>query len=178
MVGPSVEECRRTALPGEEEVHAYGTGVKARSGTGGWATKIRLYRERLIDGPWKKSLGAVDRLERLEAGRTQGPDVTVSGLLNTGPAGAMVKPATVVWGMDDLALDARICLDGMGDYMVGEKSQVVQLHGVGHWTPVNDGGREVLVEVIAWALGDRTDNLSTALARKQGWEYVKVVVEK
>ncbi|KAF1816068.1 putative alpha/beta hydrolase [Eremomyces bilateralis CBS 781.70] len=178
-VGPGEAEC--VVVEGGHPTHTYGPDVKARARTGGWATRIRLYREGLFSGPWEKSLETMWKLEQLEEARTRSSSAggSCGGLFNTGPVGALMQSSTVVWGMEDPALDSRLNLEGMGDYMSAKGSQVVQVKGVGHWTPIEEGCREVLVEVVAWAVGgEKRGKLSEVLSSKSRMDHVKVAIEK
>ena len=66
-------------------------------------------------------------------------------------------PATVLFGMKDPALDPRVVLDGIEAYFAPgsqggrqDKSHVLKMAKCGHWSPVEEEGREVLGSVLKW----------------------------
>ena len=168
-IGPGVEECDRGGGGGGVEDGsgmAYGELVRRRATEGAWSTQIRYYREGLLTGPWTKSLETMLSLRNLEQSALSGSGSKLGGsgggrrrrrsssgaaLFDTGPKGMLRAPTTVVWGSRDQALDMRIAVAGMRDYLV-RGSQVVMVEGVGHWTPVDERGAGVFEGVLGWTL--------------------------
>jgi pimeloyl-ACP methyl ester carboxylesterase len=70
--------------------------------------------------------------------------------------------STIVWGQKDIALDQRICLDGMGDYLVDD-SQIILLPRTGHWTPVEPESRAALVKAVEWAAQGEKGEVGAAI---------------
>lgn len=146
----------------------YPPSVAQRARSGGWSTKIRLYREGLATQPWHKTPSTLQALQHLSQQRGTAP-ARPSGAdaLAQGPPGALLAPTTVVWGARDVALDGRIALDGVRDYLCAG-GQVVLLARCGHWVPCDGAGVGVLEEAVRWAaeggeagaLGERVERFA------------------
>ena len=122
---------------------------------------IRYYREGLATQPWNKDLESILKLSDIadfnKYKRRRASVGSVSQL-----AGCLGVPVTVVFGTKDVALDTRIMLEGLDDYMTGG-SQIIRLP-VGHWVPHEGDGPKVLATVVTWALEDeRSETLGQAL---------------
>lgn len=113
------------------------------------------------------------------------PSSKYNATSNEAPAkeidGALKAPTTVIWGNEDQALDARIMVDGIDQYM-GTGSQVVVLESVGHWVPAEEAGGKAVVKVVEAVLEGRLQKgglegkLEEALGLGEGrW---RVVVSK
>lgn len=76
------------------------------------------------------------------------------------PPGACHSPVSVVWGAEDPALDSRIMLEGMKDYLVAPASHVIMLPNVGHWVPTNATGSRAVAEVLTWALEGEKESVA------------------
>lgn len=144
--------------PTRLEAKRYGdSACKRYEKWGGFAEAIRYYREGLATRPWEKNLDTIIRLSDLAEHNTKirkrKPLTATSAL-----PGALGASVTVVFGAKDPALDTRIVLEGLDDYMA-RGSQIVQLP-LGHWVPKEGEGPLVMATVIEWALGDeRTETL-------------------
>lgn len=58
----------------------------------------------------------------------------------------------MIFGMEDPALDPRICVDGLAEFVQPDsrgKGVLVRLKGVGHWSPVHAVGWRVVERVFA-----------------------------
>jgi pimeloyl-ACP methyl ester carboxylesterase len=96
------------------------------------------------------------------------------GVFDEGPQGSLKAPSTIVWGLDDLALDSRICVDGLAEYLPHHSQVVILPHG-GHFTPMQRDSRILLEKVILWALGDAENNkLSAALQASESEAKITV----
>ncbi|KZF22210.1 putative alpha/beta hydrolase [Xylona heveae TC161] len=151
-LGPSKMEVASATPVGER----YPPSVTARLRSGPWPEQIRLYREGLAWGTWEKSLETLGILFNLDDGRRPSSG---AGLFEEGPLGSLKAPATIIMGERDLAMEPRIALDGIGDYLF-RRSQVIILPKNGHWVPIEDKGGALLEQVIQWAGTSRQEKLS------------------
>ncbi|KAJ5130914.1 uncharacterized protein N7515_006953 [Penicillium bovifimosum] len=105
--------------------------------------------------PWSKSVETVASLHSIASG-TQRVS-SGAGLFDEGPPGAFKAKTTIFWGKEDIALDPRICLDGISDFLV-QGSQIVLLPRTGHWTPVERESSAALIKAVEWtAQGEKGD---------------------
>lgn len=137
--GPGVEEC--TTVTGEGERYGLSVLERARQG-GGWEEKVRLYREGLATGAWDRPRFDSDL-----------------GVPNDDGGDRLQTPVVVLFGLQDLALDPRICLDGIEEFFAaGEKtasiprSYVVRVPEGGHWLMLEEKGREAVEGVLDWCV--------------------------
>jgi hypothetical protein len=154
--GPGVYEC----ISMTEAQESYPASVRNRSASGGFTEKIRYYREGLFSDPWVKSLETLAALYEIDGGRRLSSG---AGLFEDEPKGALKAKTTIVWGLWDAALDQRMALQGIGDYLP-RGSQVIVLPRTGHWTPNPGAGREALETVIEWAAGGEKGDLRQMVA--------------
>jgi hypothetical protein len=113
------------------------------------------YRDGAAVAPWSKSIETVASLHSIASG-TQRVS-SGAGLFDEGPPGAFKANTTIFWGKEDIALDPRICLDGISDFLV-QGSQVVLLPRTGHWTPVERESSAALIKAVEWAAqGEKGD---------------------
>ncbi|TKA80483.1 hypothetical protein B0A55_02312 [Friedmanniomyces simplex] len=148
--GPSSAECTSR----NRKDKTYSAAVLARATTsppGNWLQRIRLYREGLTSGKWTLA-------PELQRYRPAAEDEEET----------FKCPVTVLFGLQDPALDPRVVLDGVERYFTGatkvatrdgghEKqgtstasdegaSHIVRLHGCGHWSllenPIGSGTLE------------------------------------
>ncbi|KAI1838272.1 hypothetical protein DTO006G1_4649 [Penicillium roqueforti] len=119
------------------------------------------YRDRAATASWTKSIETVASLHSISSGKRLSS--SGAGLFDEGPPGALKASATIFWGKDDIALDQRICLDGMGDYLA-QGSHIVLLPRTGHWTPVERESGAALVKTIEWAAQGEETDIGTAIA--------------
>lgn len=149
--GPGAYECTSTTKAQE----SYPASVRKRSATGGFTEKIRYYREGLFGEAWVKTLETLAALYEIDGGRRSSSG---AGLFEDEPKGSLKAKTTIVWGLLDSAIDQRMALQGIGDYLP-RGSQVVVLPRTGHWTPNPGVGREALEKVVEWAAGGEKGDL-------------------
>jgi hypothetical protein len=137
--GPTVHERAKTTPPGD------------------WNQRFRLYREGLILDPWtlaevhaKHAVGTIKAESADESSGTQSHrrlDV---------PASQRFKyPVTVLFGIDDEALDHRIVVDSLDDFFMRKEdgpnfgpSKIKKMVKCGHWSPMTDIGTATLIEEL------------------------------
>jgi len=141
-LGPSIEQCN-TSSRGP----VYGASVRERAlrfPEGDWDERIRLYREGLLTGRWR--LGETLR------------DYAVAD-----PTSSRRKfqcPASIVFGKNDPALYYRICVEGVEEHFqpaekhLGSQSHVQLIEDCGHWSPLEEKGREVIMDHLERLLAD------------------------
>ena len=158
--GPSEAE----ATSRNPEGQTYGPAVLRRAKAdppGDWLQRIRIYREGLANRSWKPCEAVLPYIPTKEA-----PNPARK-------AGKLRYPTTIVFGLDDLAFDIRIALDGIEDYFVsqdefgGRRSHVVRLKGQGHWFFTQPQGAVVLERVL-FSFLEKSDggSLESDLARE------------
>lgn len=118
------------------------------------------YRDGAATAPWVKSIETVASLHGIASG-TQRMS-SGAGLFDAGPPGAFKANTTIFWGKEDIALDPRICLDGLSDYLV-QGSQVVLLPRTGHWTPIERESGAALIKAVEWAAQGEHGNIETIM---------------
>lgn len=153
-----------SAGPGAAQTNAgqYPEGVRRRVADHGMSEKIRIYREGLFGGVWEKSIETVVALSEIPASRFRVGSGSSDNFLDSGPPGRLKAPATILYGGNDLGFDRRLALDGISDYL-GRKSQVVFMEEPGHWLPCEEESREVLKDIVQWAMGDESSPLKQEL---------------
>lgn len=186
-IGPSASECHPAGVSKATDLEpnfSYPKTVAQRTSTSGWPSKLRIYRDGLFLSPWSKSLETLFALSDLEQ-REQMQNSphsphrpSTAGLFESGPPGALLSPATIVYGMKDPAFEPKLGLEGMGDYVV-KGSQVVVLDKGGHWLPVEKEGIEIIEEVLVWSLEGEKEPLKVKLADscEQFGKGVRLVVD-
>jgi hypothetical protein len=160
--GPSLVECQQICESGKSGSGLYGSTVLARAKKyppGDWDQRIRLYREGLATSPWtltselQSQYGIPSRRCRADSSN----------------AGSMC-PMTIVFGMQELALDPRIVLDGTERYFakadaagnrpaggrdgVEVQSHIVRLKNCGHWSLLEPSGERALEAILVSLLGE------------------------
>ncbi len=150
---------------------SYPEAVRRRSPSGGFTEKIRYYREGLFSDRWVKSLETLAALYALEETRRSSSG---AGLFDQ-PKGSLQAKTTILWGMLDQAVDHRIALQGIGEYLP-KGSQVVVLPRTGHWTPTQDAGRKAFEKVIEWAAGEEKGSLGHMVS--EVYEGARVSIDK
>lgn len=124
--GPSSLEC---ALPNTDS-RRYGPSVLARSKTnppGDWDQRVRLYEDGLLRDQWTPSFSGY----RATGGQPKG----------------FRCPVKVIFGMQDVALDPRVVIDGIEKYFqenAAGEDQIVRLPGCGHWSVLEEEGVKAL----------------------------------
>ena len=103
---------------GEKSSSGYGQSVLARSKNHGMGEKIRYYQDGLLTTPWEKSLETIVALSELQDSSSP---KTGLALFDEGPPGSIKVPATVIYGKYDVALERRLALEGISDYLTRGK---------------------------------------------------------
>lgn len=155
-MGPSVAESKTKTANGD----SYPDTLQDERAFAHIIHMANYYRHRASTGRWTKSIETVASLHSItpSAGRAS----SGAGLFNEGPPGALKASTTVFWGKEDIALDPRICLDGMGDFLV-QGSQVVLLPRTGHWTPIEVESRAALIKAVEWTVQGEKGDIGAAL---------------
>ncbi|TKA70146.1 hypothetical protein B0A55_06528 [Friedmanniomyces simplex] len=173
--GPGSAECTSR----DHKNSTYSAAVLSRATTsppGNWLQRIRLYREGLTSGKW-----------------TLAPELQRYRPAPEGEGETFKCPVTVLFGLQDPALDPRVVLDGVERYFTGatkvatgdgshEKqgtstasdagaSHIVRLYGCGHWSlledPIGSGTLEkTLVCLLSETNGADSGSLEEVLARR------------
>ncbi|KAJ5582001.1 hypothetical protein N7535_000621 [Penicillium sp. DV-2018c] len=112
--------------------------------------------------PWTKSVETIASLHSIAPGKQRAS--SGAGLLDEGPPGAFKAKTTIFWGKEDIALDPRICLDGISDFLV-RGSQVVLLPRTGHWTPVERESSAALIKAVEWAVQGEKEDIGAVLRK-------------
>ena len=155
-MGPSAAESDTKTPSGD----AYPASINERA----FAHVLHMaayYRDRASVARWDKSLETVASLHSISSGKRLAS--SGAGLFDEGPPGALKASTTIFWGKDDIALDQRICLDGMGDYLV-QGSQIVLLPRTGHWTPVERESGAALIKAVEWAAQGEEGDIGTVIS--------------
>jgi hypothetical protein len=118
------------------------------------------YRDRAATARWVKSAETVASLHSIASGKRLAS--TGGGLFDEGPPGTLKASTTIFWGKDDIALDQRICLDGMGDYLV-HGSHIILLPRTGHWTPIERESGAALIKAVEWAAQGENGDIGTVI---------------
>jgi hypothetical protein len=120
------------------------------------------YRDRAATARWVKSIETVASLHDIASEKRMASSGSGAGLFDEGPPGALKASTTILWGKDDIALDPRICIDGMGDYLA-QGSQIVLLPRTGHWTPLERESGAALVKTIEWSARGEKEDIETVI---------------
>lgn len=172
--GPSLVECKGTVPNGANSGEIfYGASVLARARSkppGGWNQRIRFYHEGLAQGPWKL--------------RPELEDFGIKQVRHEGDCRLQKFrcPATIIFGLQDAALDPRLALNGTEKYFAGcqdkenvtRDSHVIRLQSCGHWSFLEPMGADALEATLLWLLNsDASCDLPsryTSLTRSAGLE--------
>lgn len=155
-MGPSIAESKTKTSSGD----SYPATLQNERAFAHVIHMANYYRHGASVARWTKSLETVASLHSItpSAGRAS----SGAGLFNEGPPGSLKASTTIFWGKEDPALDPRICLDGMGDFLV-QGSQVVLLPRTGHWTPMETESRAALIKAVEWAVQGEKGAIGAAL---------------
>jgi hypothetical protein len=168
-LGPGAAECK-TATENQEQ---YPASVKQRQLSGNFADMVSYYRHGAATDSWHKSLETISALHGLGGGE---PRRTSSGLgLFDGPRGSLRANATILWGIQDKALDTHLALEGISDYLV-HGSQVVILPRTAHFTLTEKEGRAAFAKAVEWAVGGERGNVEAAIEKV--YPGINVMVRK
>lgn len=137
-LGPGVHECGGH----DHAVPTYGRSVIARAAYAPnrtWDERIGLYKNGLIRTPWTR------RIRSKKGQASTGIEPIDEGQIRC--------HTTVVFGLKDEALDHRIAVDGMSDFISPQangdcKGQVITMESVGHWSPLHPLGSRIIEEVL------------------------------
>lgn len=135
-LGPTVAECED-----RRDKEYYGLSVLTRALAQPdkiWDERIRLYRDGLMGKRW----------------RDIPTHVLPSGTTGRVDESKIRCKTTVVFGLEDQALDPRLVVDGIQDHVWlrnGFKGRVVEMEDIGHWSPLNPKCIEVVEKVISGA---------------------------
>lgn len=157
-MGPSLAESKSRNESGEN----YPTEIDYNHEFPKILDMASYYRQGAAAATWHKSLETITSLHSIAGENELRRTSSGAGIFDEGLPGAFKAPVTVIWGQNDLALDRRICLDGIADYMV-KNSQVIMLPHSGHWTPIEKESRAAMEAAIQWALGGEKGNVETAV---------------
>ena len=130
-----------------EDAKLYSTSVMGRAMTsppGDWDRRIRLYKEDLFAGRWRT------------ASKWRAYEKETADFPQDRKESARFRcPVTVIYGMQDLALDPRITLDGIERVFFetdeadgGQSSRFIRLPNCGHWSLLEPEGEAVLQSVL------------------------------
>lgn len=146
-LGPSLEQETTETSTSEK----YSKDVVKQSDAEKYVSMTNYYRHGTSTDRWEKSLETITGLYSISDGGEIRRKSSHAGVFDEGPEGSLKAKATVVWGMEDVALNAHINLDGIADYL-SRDSQVVTLPNAGHHTPIEKGSMVALQKVIEWAV--------------------------
>jgi len=146
---------------------SYDNSVRLRAAdpNGRFFESIRLYREGLTSGVWEQSSEIKDARALLTSNSSSLASDRESTLSASQPQGGLKVPLTMLWCIEDVALDHHICVDGIEDY-VCEDSIIVKFKGekgrkIGHWVPVT--APDELARAIEWVSNGKQGELTKAL---------------
>lgn len=157
-MGPSVAESKTKTANGD----SYPATLQNERAFAHVIHMANYYRHGAEVARWTKSIETVASLHSITSGA--GRASSGAGLFDEGPPGALKANTTIFWGKQDVALDPRICLDGMSDFLV-QGSQVVLLPRTGHWTPVETESRAALIKAVEWTVQGEKGDIGTALEK-------------
>lgn len=152
-MGPSKAESHTKTPSGDP----YPTTIKYEREFANVMNMAGYYRDGAAKSYWQKSIETITGLHGLAGAHELRRTSSGAGLFDEDTPGVLRASSTVIWGKQDIALDPVICLDGMGDYLVGG-SQVVLLPQSGHFTPIEKASRAALEKTVEWAVqGEKGD---------------------
>lgn len=127
---------------------------------------IKLYREGLASGIWEQSKEVKDARMLLPTSSSPFVEGKSNTLAATRPQGALRVPLTLLWCIEDVALNHRICVDGVEDYL-HDDSMAIKFKGkegrkIGHWTPIT--ASKELAQTVTWVAQGKQGDLSKELA--------------
>ena len=156
--------------------YSYGQSVSTRASnkSGAWTQRIRLYREGLGTARWTPNSAT----EAYFVGSGKGANGAAQR------RGQFNYPLTIIFGLDDLAFDIRVVLNGIEDFFLlakkaatqEQRSHVVRLPGQSHWFFGQKNGARIVEETLLYLLDRRggdmrkseRNSLENALAERAG----------
>ena len=158
-LGPSAREFKTRTPSGE----GYPASVGRNQHTA-FGQRKNYYTQGAFASKWEKSLETITGLYRLMHGTQFRRTSSGAGLFEGGPEGYLAANSTIIWGKADHALEPRLCLDGVSDYLV-ENSQVVILPRAGHFTPIDRESRLVLAKAAIWAATGEKEDIGSVIEK-------------
>ncbi|KAL1971117.1 hypothetical protein VTN77DRAFT_68 [Rasamsonia byssochlamydoides] len=157
-LGPSAEECET-----ENSDHdRYPESVIKQRGSGNFVNMASYYRHGTAVASWSKSVESIATLHGLSRGSDVRRMSSRAAVFDDGPKGSLKANATILWALQDVALERQLCLDGIGDYLV-HNSQVITLPRSGHFTPIEQESRVALEKAIEWAVGGEKEDIGSII---------------
>jgi pimeloyl-ACP methyl ester carboxylesterase len=142
---------------GDATSDRYSKSVAKQGDSEKYVSMTNYYRHGTSAGRWNKSVETIAALYSIGRGSEIGRKSSHSGVFDEGPEGSLKSNATIVWGMDDNAIDPQLGLDGIADYL-NKGSQVVILPRAQHHTIVEKEGRIAVQKIVEWAVaGEQGD---------------------
>ncbi|KAH8692847.1 putative alpha/beta hydrolase [Talaromyces proteolyticus] len=157
-LGPSAAECATETFDHE----TYPKGIIKQQFSEKFINMVSYYRHGTSVGRWNKSIETITALHSLGGGDDLGRRSSRAGVFDDGPKGALRAKATVVWALNDHALDQRLNLDGIGDYLV-HNSQVISLPRSGHFTPIERESGVALQKIVEWAVAGEKEDVNSVV---------------
>ncbi|KAJ5996845.1 hypothetical protein N7499_006842 [Penicillium canescens] len=170
-MGPSVAEFKSKTASGD----TYPATLENERAFAHVMHMAGYYRDHASVARWEKSIETVASLHSISSGSEMRRSSSGAGLFDEGPTGALKASSTIFWGQQDIALDQRICLDGMADFLVND-SQIVLLPRTGHWTPVEPESRAALIKVVEWAAHGEQGDVGAVI--QKSYPGAKVTVRR
>lgn len=156
-MGPSLAETKTQTADG----HTYPTTTKYDIDLGNILHPASYYRDGAGLGRWHKSIETVASLHGIAGGNVLRRTSSGAGLFDEAP-GVLNASSTIFWGEKDMALERKICVDGMKDFLV-QGSQVVMLPESGHWTPIEEESRKALLAAVHWSIQGEKEDIEVAV---------------
>lgn len=137
--GPSEAEATSKTPKGQ----TYGPSVVARaksSPSNAWLQRIRIYREGLGRDSW-----SANNITKEFVSQSQ---------RQVGKEGVFKYPMTIIFGLDDLAFNLDIVLEGLEQFfpaktaVPGQGSQILRLPGQSHWFFTQARGAEIVEKAL------------------------------
>ncbi|KXT11053.1 hypothetical protein AC579_1971 [Pseudocercospora musae] len=135
--GPSLEAASEPGATGR----SYGKSVIERARTwppGDWDGRIRLYAEGLLREVWTQPFSGACKPQSAETKTLH-----------------FKCPVNIIFGLQDIALDPRIVVDGIEKYFVSNdamadptQEKIIRLPDCGHWSMIEEGGVRALDKVL------------------------------
>lgn len=157
-LGPSTEELKTRTADGQ----GYPASISEQRTVSNFMHMASYYRHDTALARWQKSVETIADLHNIQHGKHLRRASSGTGLFDEGPKGALKASATIVWGKADIALDPRLSLVGIGDYLV-QNSQVVELPRSGHFTPLEKESLAALEKAVEWAVQGEREELGAVI---------------
>lgn len=156
-LGPSLKQETTETLDSER----YSKDVAKQSDAEKFVSMTNYYRQGAATGRWEKSIETITGLYSISDGGEIRRKSSHGGVFDEGPEGSLKAKATIIWGMEDVALNTHLNLDGIADYL-SRDSQVVTLPRAGHHTPIEKESMVALQKVVEWAVAGEEGDVGLA----------------